>query len=523
MLENPAPLRTRCATALVLTLSLLVLSASLRVFDVDAMVNVDMYHLWGKRIVRFVAAIDSRSLAETYQSHHPGVTFMWLAGMLWKVRGVLSDPLEPTKLQLATWPVVAIGTLFPVATFLLLWRALGQHHRNIAWVAGALLATEPLLIAHSRNAHLDMLVTAFAWAALLAAYIAKLDWSWRWSLASGLLLGLALLTKLSSAGLALGIAYVLLSPLEVRSGDRLRSLKHLAIVGVTAGVTAAILWPALWVAPIETLTKLWRGVNVEMDKTSEFMLFGQTGRLRLPRWIYGLFVVYLVTPEFWLSGLFVPWLTKGGDQPLRRFAGDMALAALPLIALLVASSRIGNRYLIPILPMFAILSAIALVAAWQKLSGRLRWHRLVPLGAAVAAALVGGRTVRAAALHPLPITYCSSWTGVDCSKVFHLGWGEGLKEGANCLARLASQRPHEAPPKVYGSAYATLMRLWTPLASTKDFDEAEYLVIYLPDAQRRLEPARRIEAFAQARGLNPLASIEIQGRPYVRIYPGPSY
>jgi hypothetical protein len=506
-----------------LALGLLGLSLALRAFDVGAMVNVDMYHLWSRRITHFVTAISTGDLAATYQSHHPGVTLLWLAGAVWSKEGVAAGPLTPEKLELAVLPVMIIGALFPVAAFLLTWRALGRDQRNVAWLTGALLATEPMLVAHSRNAHLDMLVTVFAWCSVLAVCIARRKDDVRWSIAAGSLMGLALLTKLSAAGLALGIVVVYLYRRRDQEHDGFGLWRHLGAFGVAIGVVVLAAWPALWVAPVETLFKLYRGAKVEVDKSSEFMLFGQTGRLRLHKWVYGVFLVYLVTPEFWASGILMLGRIKQLEPNLRAFARDITLAALPLIVLLIGSARVGNRYLIPILPMFAALSAIGLVTAWKWLEPHLGCRWLLPIGAVLVVALVGVRTLRVVQLHPLPITYCSSWTGVDCSRAFHLGWGEGLKEAAAIVADVARTRRYDAPPIVYGSGYAPLMRLWTPLGSAKSIDDAQLLVDYLPDRQRRIESWRNIERSVVSRGLEPLGEVVIQGRAYVRIFAGPMY
>ncbi|HMA92763.1 MAG TPA: hypothetical protein VKP30_08760 [Polyangiaceae bacterium] len=86
---------------------ILALSASVRVGDLDAMVNVDMYIFWNRRIANFIAAVDSGEYRQTLQSHHPGVTFMWAAGLLWKSFGLAEARLDPVKLRLAVWPVAS--------------------------------------------------------------------------------------------------------------------------------------------------------------------------------------------------------------------------------------------------------------------------------------------------------------------------------------------------------------------------------------------------------------------------------
>lgn len=507
-----------------LAVLLFLLALGLRVTELDAMVNVDMYHLWSKRIVRFMAGLSSGELASTYQSHHPGVVFMWLAGLVWKAMGVLQMPLDPQKLVQATLPVALIGAVFPLASFLLMRRILGRKNDALAYIVGALIATEPLFIAHSRNAHLDMLVTALSWTALLAAIVAERERSQRWAMGCGVLLGLALLTKLAAAGFALGIAAMFFRTVAGRSRDeRQRQLWLLIVIAATSALVFVLLWPALWVSPFETIAKLFFGVHQEMDKTSDFMLLGETGKLRLPLWTYGLFLIFLVTPEFLGFAAIGGFLARRADPRVRTFALDTVVATVPLIVLLVGSARIGNRYLIPTLPLLGTLSGIGMMGAWTRMEGHVRahWRRVVAAGLLLV--LFGARTARAVALHPLPITYCSGWTGRDCTDVFHVGWGEGLKEASVIVNEQAKLRGWSAPAKVYGTGYASLMRVWTPISSTKTFSDAQLLVDYLPDRQRRLQPALAIAEFVKAGGHAPLGEVRIAGRVYVRIFPGPKY
>lgn len=507
-----------------LALLLLLLSLALRVVDTDAMVNVDMYHLWSKRIVRFMESVSSGDFAHTYQSHHPGVLFMWLAGLLWKFAGVLELPLNPYKLSLATLPVAVVGALLPALSFWLVQRILGRDQRPLAFLVGALLATEPIFIAHSRNAHLDMLVTTLAWLSVLAAILTLREQSKCWAIGSGVLLGLALLTKLSGAGFALGIALLFLRDAQNSHGARrLRQLRLLFTIAAVAGVVFVLLWPALWVSPFGTLEKLWFGVHREMDKTSEFMLLGRTGKLRLPIWTYALFLLFLVTPEFLGFAFVGAALARRSDPRRRALAIDLFVATLPLVLLLVSSARIGNRYLIPILPLVGTLAAIGMVGLVDRMQHLRRkpWKWQVPAGLALL--LVLGRCVRALALHPLPITYCSNWGGVDCSSVFHVGWGEGMRQAAQIVAEQTTQRGWTEPPKVYGSGYASLLHVWTPIASTKSIAAAQLLVEYLPDRQRRLKSAQAIADIVRSSGRPLLGEVHIAGRAYVRIFAGPKY
>ena len=506
-----------------IALGLFLFSLLLRVGDFDAMVNTDMYFIWSARIVRFMDGLASGNLTATYQSHHPGVTLMWLVGLVWRTMGVLKLPiaLHPEKVQMAVWPIALVGSLFPALSYPLLLKLLGTRRRFAVFFVALLLATEPLLVAHSRNPHLDILATTFAWFAVFLSLISKRDNSYLSAIAGGVCLGLALLSKISTAGFALGIAAVyLIDCLRFRSTAR-RRFRQLTTIVVVSLVTVVALWPALWVAPIETLVRLHHGLTHEVEKAIPFMLFERAGTMVVPFWVYGLFVVFLVTPEAWIPGVFGGLFLSKAQLGLRRFLFDLSVVSAPLLFLVMRSNNVGVRNTILFLPLFAILSALVIGEVYEYLSRRsLRWAFVCSLVFLVG--VVGGRTMRLISLYPLPITYCSRWTGIECSNVFHVGWGEGMKETAAFIQDY--KRVHYSDSKllsIYGSGYAPIVRVWTDVKVVSKVEDAHLLVDYAPDWQRRGKRATVIASYAEKRNLEPLFEVVLAGRPYVRIYSGP--
>ncbi|MGC4069516.1 MAG: glycosyltransferase family 39 protein [Polyangiaceae bacterium] len=195
-------LETAAATAFLFTLGF-----GLRSGEWDAMVNPDLYHLWSVRIVRFMDAIEAGRTEATFQSHHPGVTLMWLVGVIWKSAGVLHAALSPYKIELSVWPIAICGSIMAAATYPLLLQLVGRHMRGGAFLSGVLLATEPILVAHSRNAHLDVLAVTFAWFACLMALIALRKDGFGWAIGAGVLLGLALASNFRRRGSHLGLRW----------------------------------------------------------------------------------------------------------------------------------------------------------------------------------------------------------------------------------------------------------------------------------------------------------------------------
>jgi 4-amino-4-deoxy-L-arabinose transferase-like glycosyltransferase len=448
---------------------------------------------------------------------------MWLAGGLWKLFGITTRELDPFRLSLATLPVAIVGSLFPVASYRLTLRAWGREQHLAALLIALLFATEPLFIAHSCNAHLDMLVTTFAWSSLLCAIVTLKERKRSWALASGVLLGLALLTKLSAAGYALGITLIFVVTSSMNRARWRTDAKLLTLLAGASALTAFALWPALWVAPVSTLARLHDGLLTEVDKVSSFMFLGHTGKLSLPQSIYGLYALFLVTPEFVLPLLFGAVSILVGPAPARRHAVLVTLGTLPLALLILQGSRVGARYLLPMLPWIGTVSALALAAGLDWVKAHLpRRSGTVVVGSLVTV-LLAGRLLRDYRLNPLPITYCSTWTQIDCADVFHIGWGEGLREAAEYIEQHQRARFGDRPIVIYGSSYASTMGAFTRVKSTRDPTEAELLIVYLPDYQRKLKQYRSIAELVEEQQLAPLRDIEIAGHRYVRLYPGPKY
>jgi hypothetical protein len=504
--------------------ALFALSLSVRLGDLDAMVNSDIYYLWSARTVRFMEALRTGNWANTYQSHHPGVTLMWILGTTWTLFDLLQVPIQlhPEKVAVAVVPIVIIGSLFVALCYPVLLRLLGPTHKPAAGFFCLLLATEPLLVAHARNPHLDILANSFAWLAIFSALLARREASYRWALLGGVLLGLALMSKISTAGFALGIAAVFLVDCYRNPQALRRQLPLLAIIAVIAFVTVVLIWPALWAAPLETLARHRRGLTQEVEKAVPFMLFGKAGVQVVPWWVYGIFVVFLVTPEFWIPGILSIPLIFRAEGRARSAVVQIGIVNIPLLYLLFRSNNVGVRNTLLFLPLLALLTALAFEQLWRWLARqKALWLRITPL--AMVGVLLVSRIVRLASLYPLPITYCSRWTTVECSTVFHLGWGEGMKEAAAFVDRYANLRSSSAEPvQIFGSGYAPVMATWTKVAVAGQIEKAELLVDYAPEWQRAGGRSKLIAAYAKEHELPLIHVVNLQGRDYVRIYRGPN-
>jgi len=500
---------------------LLALGAWHRLDDLSAMVNVDFYYLWTKRVARFVQALGDLNFAATYQSHHPGVLFMWLEGLWLGLAGRLDQALDPSTVALAALPIALLGVLFAPAAFLVTHRLLGPRHWLAAFLVGLIFASEPMLVAHARTAHLDLMVTAFSTMSLLTALLCLRTGSRRHALVTGLLLGLGLLTKLAAGGVALGIVLVFSIEILRGPGQRRRLLGSLCLIAAVSSAVVLLLWPALWVEPQVVVRQLLDGASGEIDKSGAFMFLGETGRLELPWSIYGFYTVFLLTPELVIPAMLGLGMLLLAPPRLRWFTGRALLVGLPFLVVVLTSARVGPRYLLPAVPLLVFIAAAVLeTLATLLLRSVAEPRRRITVGLFLLS-LAGFRLERLNLLHPLPITYCSQWTGVACTRVFHLGWGEGLRETAQAIGSRWARAG--APVTVYGGAYTKTMTPWLSLRATGEIADAELLVDYIADWQRLRPSSRAIARSVQERGVAMLEEVRVGSRAYARIYPGPRY
>jgi hypothetical protein len=193
-------------------LFLFVIALVPRLLALDAFLTPDEF-LWVGRSRDFLVGILSRDWSATLQTGHPGVTTMWTGSLaiLYKyltrpslapgdlltfARQVSNEPIDANYVAALRFPTVILASLTVVAFYWLTARLLNRH---TALIAACLLALNPFYIAHSRLLHHDALATTFMTLSLLPMIGYWLGgWGRRWLLASGVMAGLAFLSKSSA-------------------------------------------------------------------------------------------------------------------------------------------------------------------------------------------------------------------------------------------------------------------------------------------------------------------------------------
>ena len=505
-------------------------SFALRVTAIDVPLNMDE-SLWVQRGGVFVSALLDGEPGATYVRPHPGVTTMWLVGASAALGCVLENasslrvcaeelvlrPFPPLRAYLAARLAQAVLTSLLLAWLYVLSRLLFGSW--VARLALAFLTFEPFFLGYQRFITTDALASDLCAVALLLLLLhLRGDGGRGTLLASGCVMGLAVVTKvpvlLALPAVALWIVLIergAWAGFEPRGWTRRAA--DLSTFAAALLATVVLVWPALWVGPLEVAGRLLGDLRSEAGGRPHFFL-GGLSRDPGPLY-YPLALAYRLSPILWaglvlcLGAAFIP-------AARRRVANVGELTALALLALgtlgalTLAGATKFDRYLLPTVPALALLSA----AGWKQ----------VARGAAAPLALAAGQFLLLAPHFPYCLTYFNPLLGGPSAaqRVLMLGQGEGLDQAAAWLNRLPGV---ESMTAASGDApafapYFKGRTLWIPYGegpTPGPWAHADWLVLYVTQFQLGIPNAEWIRRFAAER---PAHTVRLHGIDYARIYPG---
>jgi hypothetical protein len=382
------------ATLAVVSVGLFVLILAPRLNQLDAFVTPDEA-TWIGRSANFYQALSSGHYKDTYQFVHPGVPVMWLGTLGFRLhipdmadlmgrqlgtrgpatKNVLENAgyqivdvlVELRQMMAIASALILVGTFFCLAKIVRVW---------VAAAAIAFVSLDPMNIGFSRLLHLDGLsanlillsIVAFCWHLERRSRVAVV--------VSGIAAGLACLTRFADVGLALLV--LLFAALDLfldwradRSilGARLRSnVTSLVIWGLVAIIVFVALWPAMWVAPIETLRTMWQGSTELADHTQEInILFRGQSVHGDPGWTY-----YPVVLAYRLSPLTVFGLLLAvigtfrphdlGKELPRRLCANLAIQAAIYLGIISLAAKKADRYVLPSMVALDLVAALAWIS-----------------------------------------------------------------------------------------------------------------------------------------------------------------
>ncbi|MEA5507660.1 glycosyltransferase family 39 protein [Halotia wernerae UHCC 0503] len=526
------------------------MSLTLRVLAITIPTNVDEA-LWLYRGVTFIKHLFEGDFANTYIFHHPGVTNMWLIGSSQFLNSFLyslfpdwlnldQPPLQhvcfdkvyvPCPISLYVMPRLVqavITSACMVGIYILAKRLLG---RFIGLIFISLLIVSPFFLAYQRYITTDALQADFSiLAVLLLLLYLRGDGKRQWLLASGMFMGLAIASKIPTIFILPAIiVWIVLIELGVwrtsfPQRGWIRQIFDLTIWGITATAIIFVIWPAFWVAPQETWTKLYEGLLREADRGTLFFwgkLTDSPGKL-----FYPLVLAYRLSPLLQV-GLLVCLLTLLIPRLRHRLDKMPELAAIALIpvSVLFVLSNIHSkidRYIILVLPELALLAG----AGWLQLGIWVKsWRILKGVKTAIALAVV--QLFFLVPRYPYYISYYNPLLGgaQAAKNLFMLGQGDGLDKAAHWLNQLPNAKEITAASwysPAFGSYFQgrtlELQSFSPPNLIEINWINANYVVLYFNQLQRQLPEPKMLAYFAAQQ---PLYSVQMDNIDYVLVYPGP--
>jgi 4-amino-4-deoxy-L-arabinose transferase-like glycosyltransferase len=501
---------------------------------------------WLTRSANFYQAIVHGDWPATFQREHPGVTIMWagMAGLLTtfpeyaeQAPGQFVDEREALEewlysetphtplglLAAGRWWIALSISLAIALSYFPLRRLLGE---SLAFFATLFIAWDPFVLALSRQLHPDGLIaslTTLAWLLWLAwLYTGH---RWRDLIGSGVLMGLAWLTKTPAIFLVPAGGILLFLPQIWRAKRRSSpltvadSLRAFVIWGAIATATFVLLWPAMWVDPLGTL----RGIGLEMgeyvaEHVNPNFFWGEITADPGP-WFYPVAWWLRTSPAVVLGVILVIWLAWRRQLPaqllVRQSVLGLALFALIFALGMSVGSKKFDRYLLPAFPALAVIASIGWVGLGQRL---FPLRQVAWLVGGAAAFLIHGLL---GFLHyPYYLTYYNPLAGgiQQAERILMVGWGEGLDAAAEWL----NAQPDVETARIvawYGDGpFSYFLRSQQPVYSFWSPDywlNVDYAVTYVNQWQRLIPSQGMTDYFD---GLPAAHTVEVAGFPIARIY-----
>jgi hypothetical protein len=382
------------------TFGVLVLAAIPRLSALRAFLAHDETLYWEWARAFFFALIKGDWLGTIVGPGNPSITIFWDHTLVMGLKYIWAWLAGGLDTALATWPdfqskatldplierrvpIVLFNTLAVVIAYRLLYRLFGGR---VAAVAAVLLALDPFFLADSRTSRGEGLVASLMMLAALLVLTYLTSMQWRYLLFSGVLAGLALLTKISTLGLVVWGAVGVMT-FGVLCRQRKIQLKwmvmSLLVWGLVAAATFWALWPAMWVSPTRAFGFLTHFISdVGVDGRDNYF-FGQVYHNE-PLPLYYLVVYVLrVTPLAWLGLLAAPgylvysWFRRGRPdatetKPPRLLLMALVLGLAVIYGVMMSAGTLKRDwYILPAFPALDIVAAAGLV--WL---GRQSWKLL---------------------------------------------------------------------------------------------------------------------------------------------------
>ncbi len=484
---------------------------------------------WVDRSIHFADALAQGEWASTIQSGHPGVMTMWLGSLgiglrygLQPIPAAAYVPQNPVLMrQLAQYltaarlPVILVVALNLVVLFLLLDRLID---RRAAFLAAELIALDPFAVALGSILHVDMLMTTFSLNALAALGLAvQRERSTRWFMLSGLLSGLAMLSKSPAIVLSMAAFIVVVVDGLRRRRSVWQVTRPLLIWGISAAAIFFLLYPAMWVAPVKTVLRM-RTTAENFSETAHVVNFFNGSNARDPGPLfYPVVLAFRSTPILWLgliaSMILIVRTKSEHDRRLRAITWVYGVFAIVFLGVITLGAKKLDRYVLPALEALTIVSAFGLAFVIENIGARIKTDkkRNWVLNATVTALLLVS-VIQFMPVWPLTLRAYNPLLGgyAGAKKILPVGGGESAEVG-----RALSASPYAdqwiAVSDVVGTAPYFAGKLGANTA--EGLAQADQMVFTSADFQLTPDVVHKWIGAA-----SPVMTITVQGQPYAWLY-----
>ncbi len=592
--KNKAGLKRHKAILLLLAIGLVLLVALPRLLTLNQYLIVDEADRW-RWAQNFAQALNRGDLAGTLVGDgYPGIVPVWVETVWIFIEAGRRSLLEGQWIGdaglghlLHEWdraemliqqrlPVVLLNIALALAVIWATWRLFG---RQVALVAGLLIALDPFYLSDSRVNRAEAVITGLMTLSVLSLIFYYRERQFRYVFISGILGGLSFLTKIQGL-VILPVIFVVGVLINLEPAGRAKKVTpnkpsppsptpnphsplptpqppapnpqsplpspqspiptpHSLIPilkfglgwALAAALTWLLLWPAMWVAPLETVSLVYNYTTRKVGAEGVNLFFlGQTYRDTDPGLLFYPFVLLMRMTPLALLGLlgaaasFV-WPGKNKERAGCVARGTFILVLYILIYTLVMSfgSHKQDRYLMPIFLALDILAAMGLVYIGYQVSVISRQWAVVGSRGVRAILFTGLVVVQAATVlphHPYYYSYFNPLLGGGQTAVrtLRIGWGEGMDQVGAYLAAKPNSEALVVATR-FGPNLLHFKGKLVPLDEEGRWTRADYVVLYIQQVQRRLDPSPAFIDYFQARA--PEKVITLGDIDYAWIYPIP--
>lgn len=529
-----------------------------RAIDLDQYVTTDEV-LWLHRSANFYYALGQREFEYTYQDIHPGVSIMWAgaAGFLVnfpEYRGLGqgyfsnaaefqefldSEGKEPLGLLVAGKFFLSLGNaILLIATFLITVKLVGELPAVVGFL---LIAFDPYLIALNKILYPENFLPCVMFLASIAFMaFQKEKWKMNYLIIAAVAAGVAWITRFFGLFLIpyFGLLF-LIELLENRNQDK-ENLRKTVLSFILwffiAFAVFTLLWPAMWVAPSETLTSVLDafrfgfndgGASIPVEDQSISLSFNS-----LYYYLKG--TLWRTTPLVFTGLLFaiIGMTTKSGILSNRRNRKlTVLLFMFPLFFTLALS--LGHitvtRYVTTVFPFLDLIAAIGWIAVlggfldWLK--GRFGFRATKGWQVILVGLLVASQIMFVVKTHPYYWAYYNPLLGGAKRAVasVDVGYGEGLDQAARYLeakpdaSDLSVLSWYGTGPFSYyfsGEVQDMLIRSSWGYSNAKRLAESDYVVTYVFQWQKGMTK----ELIDILNKIEPEHTVILNGAEYAKVY-----